>query len=34
MLPETMLTRIDDKFIKVYHPKYAVAAAKAEEPKK
>jgi V/A-type H+-transporting ATPase subunit B len=32
MLPETMLTRIDDKFIKIYHPKYA-AAAKAEEPK-
>src|SRR5512136_132351 len=30
MLPETMLTRIDDKFIKIYHPKYA-SAAKAEE---
>jgi V/A-type H+-transporting ATPase subunit B len=33
MLPETMLTRIDDKFIKIYHPKYA-ATAKAEEPTK
>jgi V/A-type H+-transporting ATPase subunit B len=35
MLPEAMLTRIDDKFIKVYHPKYAGAAkTEAEAPKK
>lgn len=28
MLPETMLTRIDDKYIKKYHPKYAGTAKK------
>jgi len=34
-LPEAMLTRIDDKYIKAYHPKYASAAkAEAEAPKK
>jgi V/A-type H+-transporting ATPase subunit B len=27
-LPEAMLTRIDDKYIKQYHPKYAARAAK------
>ncbi|MDD1722045.1 MAG: V-type ATP synthase subunit B [Methanothrix sp.] len=27
-LPEAMLTRIDDKYIKQYHPKYAASAAK------
>jgi hypothetical protein len=30
-----MLTRVDDTFIKAYHPKYAgTAKAAAEEPKK
>ena len=33
-LPEAMLTRIDDKYIKVYHPKYAGTAKAAEAPKK
>jgi V/A-type H+/Na+-transporting ATPase subunit B len=33
-LPEAMLTRIDDKYIKAYHPKYAGAAKQAEAPKK
>jgi len=32
-LPESMLTRVDDKFIKVYHPKYA-GSKPAEAPKK
>lgn len=27
-LPEAMLTRIDDKYIKQYHPKYASTAKK------
>jgi V/A-type H+-transporting ATPase subunit B len=27
-LPESMLTRVDDKFIKAYHPKYASSAKK------
>jgi V/A-type H+-transporting ATPase subunit B len=33
-LPEAMLTRIDDKYIKAYHPKYAGTAKAAEAPKK
>jgi V/A-type H+-transporting ATPase subunit B len=34
MLPETLLTRIDDHLIKKYHPKYASAAKQAEAPTK
>jgi V/A-type H+-transporting ATPase subunit B len=33
-LPEAMLTRIDDKYIKQYHPKYAGTAKAAQAPAK